>query len=134
MGDLLEPLRPTGLEGSREQIRREPVAAGRDGHLHVARRASIQLRRPAGAGSRPSGEPPVLGVEQTGPHESLEVECRERPRDADGCRRVVTPHGLGLGSNPVVEASSCRFVEQGDRLEVGRTRVIHAPNSIDSRV
>ena len=60
------------------------------------------------------------------------MEGRERPRDAHGCCRLVSSNGLGLGGNPVVQAASSRFVEEGDRLEVGRARVIHAAHSIDS--
>ena len=92
--------------------------------------APVQLGRSPRPGPRPPGQAPVLGLQQAGIDEAIEVECRELAADPDGGRGLVASDRLVPGDDEVVQAAPRRLGEHCcdlDRVDVGES-VGHGPS------
>ena len=78
--------------------------------MDLALGAGIELRRASCAGTGPAGQPAELGRQQTGHGEAIEVECRERARDAHTGGRLVPSDRPPLSADPVVQRPADGFV------------------------
>ena len=74
---------PFRLERDREQARDHVVAPLREADLELLIRSAVQLRRTSGTRPCPAREPPILGAEQPGLDQAIEVERGQRASDPD---------------------------------------------------
>jgi hypothetical protein len=106
----------------------------RDRDLGV--RAAIELRGPPGARSGAAGTAFVDDREQALGGQLVEVEGGRVARQRERGGRVVPAHCRGGRGDVLVQTSPGRFVQGGDRLEIGLSvhGMILSPTSVDKTV
>jgi hypothetical protein len=124
-GQRVDPRRPVqSPECGRHEIRRPVVSAGRERDLDLAFGPSIELGRTPGARAGPTAEAAVLGLEQPGLDQPIEMEGRELAADAQRRDRLVAPGRLAAGDHQVVQPSAGGFGQCRDgfdRITGGRS-------------
>jgi len=99
-------------DGSGEHRAHQVVAAGRQRHLDLDRRAPVELRRPAGAGPAASGQPAVLDVEEPCLDETVEVEARGVHGHVGARGGLLPTDAVGLRGDEAVEPAAHRVGER----------------------
>lgn len=85
------------IDAFRKDIRRRLVAPRRDRDRDFDIRASIKLCGSACSGPGPAAETSVLRLEQSTVQETLEVECRQFPADAEPGSNIVAADSVAAG-------------------------------------
>ena len=94
-----------------QQATDEVVVSLGDAERHLRRSSAIELRRPAGTRTSPTGGTTELHIEQTHLGQLVEMEGGDRPRHAESRRDLVTPDWRSLGDDMAMDASAKRLVE-----------------------
>ena len=132
---VAEPLR---VERHREQARDHVVASLREADLELLIRSAVQLGRTSGTGPCPARESPVLGTEQPGLDQAIEVERGQRTSDPDRRRRLVAPDRVRSADDVQVQGPTDRFGQRCDRVEAifdrGGIHAVHSNASRGSRI
>ena len=116
-GDRSPGVTGTLVERRCEQTRKDIVTSLGKRHVDLHRRSPVQLGGAARAGAGPTCQATELGLQQPGLDESIEMECSERPADADGRCRCVAAHGIGRRGDMEVEGTPDRLGERRHVLE-----------------
>ena len=129
-GDLVEgpgPLCPVGPPQSvTEQARHGRVVALGHGDGDLAIDSTVQLGRAAGTGPSTLASAPVLGPQQAGRHQTVEVEGSQLAADADGRRSLISPDGGIAHGDEVVQTPPVEIAEQGHCAD----RVLEPPFAV----
>ena len=135
LGGLVERGRAlAAFERGGEQAGQEVLSALGERHVELDGRAPVQLRGSAGTRSGPTGQAAVLGRQQSGFDEAVEVECGQGAPDAECPSRRVPADRIGRAGDVEVEGAPDRLGEWREGIEtVWEGLTVHRLDSIASR-
>ena len=115
-GDRGYRFRARGVAGSiecgRHQLCRQGVVARRERDGDLAIRPSVELSRTTGAWPGATTPASILGLEQAGPHQPVEMESGQLAADPDRHGGVVSADHLRAGGYQLIKAPTVRLLEE----------------------